>query len=138
VANYAQVKYAGVYPGVDLVYYGNQGGQLEYDFVVAAGADPGAIAQSVGAVGEPSKAHRDASLRIAANGDLVIPTGAGELRFRKPVVYQEKLTADSRQLTVQGEARRVGTRQSTSNERQFVDGRFTLDGQDQVHFALGP
>jgi hypothetical protein len=38
VPTYAQVKYTGVYPGVDLVYYGNQG-QLEYDFIVAPGAD---------------------------------------------------------------------------------------------------
>ncbi|PYV39316.1 MAG: hypothetical protein DMG06_23495 [Acidobacteria bacterium] len=39
VSLYAKVKYDSVYPGVDLVYYGNQG-QLEYDFVVAPGADP--------------------------------------------------------------------------------------------------
>jgi len=38
VPTYAKVRYAGVYPGVELVYYGNQGGQLEYDFVVAPGA----------------------------------------------------------------------------------------------------
>jgi hypothetical protein len=37
VPSYAKVKYASVYPGVDLVYYGNEGGQLEYDFVVAPG-----------------------------------------------------------------------------------------------------
>ena len=42
VPNYAKVKYANVYPGVDLVYYGNQG-QLEYDFVVQPGADPNSI-----------------------------------------------------------------------------------------------
>ena len=42
VPTYAKVKYAGVYPGVDLVYYGNQR-QLEYDFVVAPGAEPGAM-----------------------------------------------------------------------------------------------
>jgi hypothetical protein len=42
VPNYAKVKYAGVYPGVDLVYYGNQG-KLEYDFVVQPGADPRSI-----------------------------------------------------------------------------------------------
>ena len=36
VPSYAKVKYEGVYPGVDLVYYGNQR-QLEYDFVVALG-----------------------------------------------------------------------------------------------------
>lgn len=39
VPTFAKVKYKNVYPGIDLVYYGNQG-QLEYDFVVAPGADP--------------------------------------------------------------------------------------------------
>ena len=41
VAHYGRVRYAAVYPGIDLIYYGN-GGQLEYDWVVAPGADPGA------------------------------------------------------------------------------------------------
>jgi hypothetical protein len=40
IPTYSKVKYEAVYPGVDLVYYGTQGHQLEYDFVVAAGADP--------------------------------------------------------------------------------------------------
>jgi hypothetical protein len=39
VPNYARVRYQDVYPGIDLVYYGNQR-QLEYDFVVASGAGP--------------------------------------------------------------------------------------------------
>src|SRR5216117_4313936 len=39
VPTYAKVHYSEVYPGIDLVYYGNQR-QLEYDFVVAPGADP--------------------------------------------------------------------------------------------------
>jgi hypothetical protein len=42
VANFGRVRYPDVYPGVDLVYYGNRG-VLEYDFVVAPGADPSAI-----------------------------------------------------------------------------------------------
>src|SRR5206468_12406265 len=42
VPTYGKVAYQDVYPGIDLVYYGNQR-QLEYDFVVAAGADPGVI-----------------------------------------------------------------------------------------------
>src|SRR5947207_7339241 len=42
VPTYGKVKYQGVYPGIDLVYYGNQR-QLEYDFVVAPGADRKAI-----------------------------------------------------------------------------------------------
>ena len=46
IPSYAEVEYADVYPGVDLVYYGNQR-QLEYDFVVGPGADPGAIALRV-------------------------------------------------------------------------------------------
>src|SRR5712671_6150319 len=39
VPTYAKVHYREVYPGIDLVYYGNQR-QLEYDFIVAPGADP--------------------------------------------------------------------------------------------------
>jgi hypothetical protein len=42
VANYGKVEYQAVYPGIDLVYYGNQR-QLEYDFVVGPGANPGVI-----------------------------------------------------------------------------------------------
>src|SRR5262249_57117431 len=42
VATYAKVRYEQVYPGIDLVYYGNQR-QCEYDFVIAPGADPARI-----------------------------------------------------------------------------------------------
>jgi hypothetical protein len=80
VPNYAKVHYKGVYPGVDLVYYGNQS-QLEYDFVVAPGADPSAIRLKIeGARG----------LRLNVRGDLVISSRAGEVRLLKPVVYQER------------------------------------------------
>jgi hypothetical protein len=79
VPTYAKVRYAGVYPGVDLVYYGNQR-QLEYDFVVAPGADPARIALSLsGAQGQ----HID-----AATGDLVIGASNGELRLIRPATYQ--------------------------------------------------
>jgi len=78
VPTYAKVRYPSVYPGVDLVYYGNQR-QLEYDFVVAPGADPKAIRlQFAGTVG----------LRLGANGDLVVTAANGALAFHKPVVYQ--------------------------------------------------
>ncbi len=64
VANYAKVKYANVYPGVDLVYYGNQR-QLEYDFVVQPGADPRQIALDVGAgLVLPERAPQAAPLRV--------------------------------------------------------------------------
>jgi hypothetical protein len=53
VPNYAKVKYADVYPGVDLVYYGNQG-KLEYDFVLRPGADPSQIALDLGTAMGPA------------------------------------------------------------------------------------
>src|ERR1035441_6540089 len=39
---YRKVRYTGVYPGVDLLYYGTQG-RLEYDFILAPQADPSKI-----------------------------------------------------------------------------------------------
>lgn len=79
VPTYATVKYQSVYPGIDLVYHGNQR-QLEYDFVVAPGAHPQDIRLS----------FRGAeSMEIDAQGDLVVHTAAGEVREHKPVVYQE-------------------------------------------------
>jgi hypothetical protein len=159
---YAQVRYAQVYPGIDLVYYGNQGGQLEYDFVVAPGGDPGSIhlavetdgPMAVGAVREPPGAHRDAPLRIAANGDLVVPTDGGELVFHKPVVYQEQSTVDSQQSRVQSETQNskleirnsaidkrqsaISNHQSPITNRQFLDGHFVLAADNQIRFEVGP
>ena len=76
-----RVKYEAVYPGVDLVYYGTQGRQLEYDFVVAAGADPRQIKLSFAGVDK---------LELDAQGDLLIQSGERQMRMHKPVVYQEK------------------------------------------------
>src|SRR5579864_3939669 len=84
IPQYCRVRYAQVYPGIDLVYYGNQG-QLEYDFEVAPGADPRRIALKVQSA---RTAHRGAPLRLDARGDLVMGTHSGEVRFHKPVVYQ--------------------------------------------------
>jgi len=90
VPHFAKVRYEQIYPGIDLIYYGSQR-QLEYDFVVAPGADPRAIRfEIVGAGLVPAQAGRPqgAPLRIDANGDLVIATEGGEVGFREPVVYQ--------------------------------------------------
>ena len=76
---YAKVRYAGVYDGIDLVYYGNQR-QLEYDFVVAPGADPAKIRMNFS-----GQEH----LTLGANGDLILKGADGEATFHKPVVYQE-------------------------------------------------
>ncbi|MGH9432229.1 MAG: SBBP repeat-containing protein [Terriglobia bacterium] len=116
VPNYARVEYQGIYPGINLVYYGNHQ-QLEYDFVVAPGANPSAIRLDVGAgvgasdvaagfspatvknaapslrsgqalKGASTGTQQAEALRIAANGDLVMQWGGDEVRFHKPLVYQ--------------------------------------------------
>jgi uncharacterized protein (TIGR03437 family) len=77
IPTYGKVDYAEVYPGVDLVFYGNQR-ELEYDFVAAPGADPGRIAWRIDG----------ASASVDAKGDLTLSAPNGLATFRKPVVYQ--------------------------------------------------
>lgn len=79
VPNYAKVEYGEVWPGVDLVYYGNQR-QLEYDFIVAPGADPRQIRLSFEGMEK---------LEIKAQGDLALSVAGGEVNFQKPFIYQE-------------------------------------------------
>lgn len=79
VPNYAQVKYSGVYPGVDLVFYGKQN-LLEYDFIVSPGADPKDIALAFEGI---------TNLCVDKQGDLLLRTAAGEIRQSRPVVYQQ-------------------------------------------------
>ncbi|MGA8144868.1 MAG: SBBP repeat-containing protein [Candidatus Acidiferrales bacterium] len=78
VPSYGRVKYSGIYPGVDLIFYGNQR-HLEYDFVVAPGADPKAVTLKV-----------DGARKLAINsqGDLVLSIPDGKVEFKKPVIYQ--------------------------------------------------
>ncbi len=78
IPHYAQVTYQQVYPGIDLVYYGTQG-QLEYDFRVAAGANPGAIQLSF-------KGQK--TIEVESDGSVVLQTGVGDVRFHAPVAYQ--------------------------------------------------
>jgi hypothetical protein len=79
VPTYAKVHYRDVYPGIDLVYYGNQR-QLEYDFVVAPDADPKKIVLAFKGADK---------LEINSQGELVLHAAGGEILQRKPVIYQE-------------------------------------------------
>ena len=80
VPNFGRVTYKQVYPGIDLIYYGNQQ-QLEYDFTVLPGADPNVIhLQVTGA----QKVTTDAA------GNLVLQTSKGHVELKKPVIYQQK------------------------------------------------
>jgi hypothetical protein len=80
IPTYARVRYADVYPNVDLVYRGNAG-QLEYDFVVAPEGDPSTISLVF---------EGASSLEIDDAGALVLHTDAGDIRHVPPVVYQER------------------------------------------------
>jgi pimeloyl-ACP methyl ester carboxylesterase len=138
VPNYAKVKYQGVYPGVDLVYYGNQQ-QLEYDFIVAPGGDPRVIALDVGADGvRPAKGERRSPLQIAANGDLVIATDAGEVRFHKPVVYQPVAALYERRPSDGGDTPPLQRNPKSKIENpKFVDGRYVLLADNRIGFDIG-
>jgi hypothetical protein len=79
IPHYARVRYRSVYPGIDLVYYGQQG-QLEYDFVVAPGADPKQIRLDI---------QGAEKLYLDAAGNLVVRVAGGEVIQQVPKVYQQ-------------------------------------------------
>ncbi len=112
VVNYRKVSYRDVYPGIDLVYYGNQR-QLEYDFVVAPGSDPGAI--KVSFAGAPR-------IRLdRQTGDLILSTAKGDVHFHKPVAYQMEAEQAS----------------AADGRKHFVESSFVLDAKNRVSFQLG-
>jgi hypothetical protein len=104
IPTFARVEYVGVYRGIDLAYYGNQG-RLEYDFIVASGSDPAVIRVAAGGARK---------VQLDAGGDLVLDTEGGEVRFRRPVSYQQ-----------------IG------GKRRTVESRYALAGSDEVRFAVG-
>ena len=80
IANFGRVRFPAVYPGIDLVYYGRKH-ELEYDFVVAPGARPDRIAFTL---------EGTSRARIGASGELLLHTATGEVRQKRPVLYQER------------------------------------------------
>src|ERR1700676_5027394 len=104
IPTYRRVRYSRLYPGIDCVFYGDQKG-LEFDFEVSPGADPDKIRLR----------WSDAKqVRLDANGELVIETISGELRQRKPTVYQER-----------------------NGRRILIDGGYVLRADGEIRFALG-
>jgi hypothetical protein len=79
VSHYGRVRYDGVYPGIDVVYYGNQN-QLEYDFILHPGADPGCIRM---------KFRGSGRLSLTAEGDLALEDGGVRLVQKRPSIYQQ-------------------------------------------------
>jgi uncharacterized protein (TIGR03437 family) len=104
IPTYRRVRYSRLYPGVDCVFYGDQKG-LEFDFEVSPGADPAKIRLR----------WNDAKgVRLDANGELAIETSSGELRQRKPTVFQER-----------------------NGRRISIAGGYVLAADGEIHFSLG-
>jgi len=78
VPHFSRLTYPSVYPGIDLVYH-SRGGKLEFDFVVAPGADPATIRL---------RADNASAVRIDEQGDLAIESGNAVVFNRRPVAYQ--------------------------------------------------
>jgi YVTN family beta-propeller protein len=105
VSTYGKVQFSHVYPGIDLVYYGNER-DLENDFVVAPDADPAQIRLAIGGASK---------LSLDADGNAVIGWKNGGVRLLKPRLYQE----------VRGEKIEIaGGYALKGNELRFVVGQY--------------
>jgi Beta-propeller repeat/HYDIN/CFA65/VesB-like, Ig-like domain len=108
---YSRIRTNGIYPGVDLVYYGHDR-SLEYDFVVAPGGNPAKIRLNF---------NGTSGLRISDSGDLLVHTSAGDIQLHRPVVYQT--------------AKQGG---SVPDGRTYRSGRWIVENRSVVAFQIGP
>lgn len=89
IPHYGKVAYQQVYPGIDWVLYGNPR-QLEYDFVIAPGVDPGLIEMRVSGA---------ESVTLDEQGQLVLKVEGGKVVQPRPVIYQ---TRDGERRPIEG------------------------------------
>jgi hypothetical protein len=80
IHTYAKIKYEQIYPGIDLIFYG-ENGTIEYDFVISSGADPGRIRVAL---------EGPHGVQLASSGDLHMRMPDGDLIQKAPRIYQEK------------------------------------------------
>lgn len=117
VRHFGKVLYSDVYPGIDMVYYGNHR-QLEYDFIVAPGADPTCIRLGFDNVKR---------MEIAGNGDLVLTVGGSRIVQKAPIIYQ-RINGRQRRIEGRYKMRLSRTRQSgdaaEAHEVSFEIGRY--------------
>ncbi len=134
VAQYAKARYANVYPGIDVVYYGNQD-RLEHDFIVRPGVNPGQIQLALSGVQRKE---------LNRQGDLVLRVPGGEVRLERPNAYQQ---IGTKRIEVAAEyvlhSGRVGFRLGRYDRNRdlvidpvlvystFLGGAFPANGADQ-------
>jgi hypothetical protein len=109
IPSYEAVRYRDIYPGVDLLFYGREQ-HLEYDFIVAPGADAKAIALSIAGARK---------LEVNSRGDLVMTVGNGKVALRRPSIYQH----------VNGERRQIAGNYLLGNDHQI---RFSVAEYDHT------
>lgn len=136
IPTYGKVTYAQIYPGVDLVFYGNQR-QLEYDFVVAPGADPSRIAWRIDG----------ARASVDTHGNLALHAPNGPATFKKPVLYQmdgDKKTSVEGSFAVAGNQVRFRLGQYDHSKALVIDPVLSYasylagTGSDTIGIAMGP
>jgi hypothetical protein len=116
VPHYGRVRYHQVYPGVDLVYYGRDH-ELEYDFVLAPGADPAAVHLRYAGM---QRAELD------AQGALQLHTASGVVTLKAPVAYQD----------IGGLSRPVASAYRVRQGSDHVDVAFELGSYDASHVLV--
>jgi hypothetical protein len=120
VPHYSELVQRQRYPGIDLVYYGNDD-ELEYDFVLAPQADPRQIAIAF---------HGAERLSVAPNGDLHIDIDGRTLVQRAPVAFQYAAVA----VAATADATRL---RHSGAERIAVAARYAIGADGRVRFQLG-
>jgi hypothetical protein len=79
IPQYQRVQYRAIYPGIDVIFYRNRYEQLEFDFVIAPGADPKAIQMAF---------EGATRLKADSSGAVFLRSGTAQVRLAKPVIYQ--------------------------------------------------
>jgi hypothetical protein len=102
---FSKVSVAEVYPGVQMIYYANQSAQLEYDFVL----QPGAAAEQI-----HFRVTGADSVKVDAQGNLVLSLNNEEIQQHCPVAYQE-----------------------SHGVRTAVSASYRLDADGTIGFTLG-
>ncbi len=125
VPQYKKVAMKNVYPGIDMVYYGNQR-HLEYDFVVAPGVDTKVIRL---AWNGPKGA------KVDTKGNLVFKTKNGQIVFKEPIIYQVK---DGERKIIQGRYAMAGNHQVGFEVRDYDSSQpLVIDPQLDYSTYLG-
>jgi len=121
VPTFGRVRINGIYPGVDMIYYG-QPNSLEYDIVAAPGADISKIRFAI---------EGPAVTTIEPNGDVAIRTAAGMIAMRKPRIYQT-----AAQTFAQTSASAETSASGADSAETPIDGSFVLSKNGTVEAGV--